>query len=169
MSLTREDWVAVVADARARAKQLNDVADTLEQLYLGRAPVPAAAIGAAVVAEARKPRAALPAKPPAEPTPPPTDATPKKAGPKPKAASASAEPEHQAPATGDAAALKSLRQSLGMSQVMVGEIAGYKGHGRQMPISRMENGQQQIPAGLLDKLRQVLRDKKLGDRGKVAL
>lgn len=170
MSLDRATVEAVIADCRERIAKLSAVVELMEREYLGVAtPSQAAAIGAAVVREARRSRQARAAKPTkVKAAPPPVVARRGKPGPKPKAVSMSAEPAHQEPASGDAGALRSLRASLGMSQATVGRIAGYQGVSPAGPISLMEAGKQPLPAGLLDKLRQLLRDKKLGDRGKVA-
>jgi len=158
MSLSRETVEAVLVDLRERLANLTALVEYFERELVVIAKSQAAAIGAAVVAEARRPRQARAPKPPKERAKP---------GPKPKAASVSAEPVHQEPASGDAAALKSLRGSLGMSQATVGRIAGYEGAQPANPIWLMESGRQPVPAGLLDKLRTLLRDNKLGDRGKV--
>jgi hypothetical protein len=55
-----------------------------------------------------------------------------------------------------------------MSQTRVGEIAGYKIATAASRISRMELGSQLIPAGLIDKLQDLLKDKKLGNHGRMA-
>lgn len=72
-----------------------------------------------------------------------------------------------APAS-DGDRLRELRGALGYSQARCAQVAGFKGPGGQAEISKMERGERPVTPGLLDLLRRNLRDKKLGDRGRIA-
>jgi hypothetical protein len=171
MSLSRETVEAVLVDLRERLANLTALVEYFERELVVIAKSQADADGAAVPAARRKPgpkpRAAsastLPVK---QEAPAITPLLQRKPG-RPSNAERAAR-ESQAVASGDAETLRSLRESLGMSQARIGEIAGYKtAEAAKVGIHWMETGKRPVAPGLLDKLRTLLRDKKLGDRGKM--